>query len=256
MKDKIKNETSAGRASSGTSFVMRGVRFWGKNCLVCIGYTAALTLAVTVLRLLTVPVHTEQGEALLAASALPYLLQVTAFAFPYMLLVIGVVSMILYVFGYFQTYFSLLISMNVTRRAVVGGLWLSVAGIIAGTMLLSALVWLLTPGEASKAGLTLMPLLTGAFLLLAAVFLLLGAVWSRWGMKRTLLVLLLVIIAATLAGIVLAHTGLRMGIGGPQEITGLLRKQIGFGLLVAGTVSYVLAGLAALRFTKKTEVRV
>lgn len=228
------------------SDAFRSFQFWGRGCLENILMAAVVALGLLLFRELGNSAYTEDagGAVIMAVSLYPYLLACA-----------GVIVVMMAVMGYFQTYFSLLVSMNVTRRSAIKGIWLSQAGMILGILLLMAVIWKLTPGSLSETGFALLPFLTMIFFAVAALGTVMGLVTIRWGKIGMIIAILIFMIAGGFCGAFFAMSGkesfMEMIQVSREDLAG-----INFWPMMAGSiVLYAASGIFALAALRKAEVR-
>ena len=125
--------------------LLRNVKFWGKNTLEILGISVAGAAAM--LLFLGVAGTDYSGQE----GVFSYMAQL----YPYYLYIAGMFLNVILAVTYFQVYFSVLLTMNVTRKTIVAGIFGSLAGNILGIMALIQLIWRLFPGEISSDGLRL-----------------------------------------------------------------------------------------------------
>lgn len=176
--------------------------------------------------------------------------------FPYLLLMVGGFLTLMMVLSFFQVYFPVLISMNVTRSAAIAGVWMSQGGVALFLAALMALIWKLVPGEEAAMRLMAMPLFGGIILAMIAVCVILGAVFVRWG-KIGGIILFLVCITGGMAVGVFVALNAGEGFLELQQMTYVDLAGIkGGSVLLAGVLLYVVSGLFSWLVTRNAEVRV
>lgn len=243
-----KNSMAYGRNAGRQGNAVSGsFRFWGRTCLENIGMAAGLALALLLFRELGSSVYAEN-----AGSAV----QMAAAQFPYLLGGTGVILVMMTVMGCFQTYFSLLISMNVTRASAIRGIWLNQAGTILGILALMALIWKLTPGEISSSGLAMLPFFAVVFLVAAAVCIALGIVLIRWGKIGMIIAVFVFMVIGGFGGALVAMSGKESF----MEMIYVSRERLAgihyWPILVGSMIVYMASGAFALIMTRKAEVRI
>jgi len=154
----------------------RNIRFWTRFTWesASVGlFLTALLAAISILR-------TDRLDFSLLASVVPYFLCISA-----------VFCMMMINTGAQTLYVPLLVSMGEPRRNVLLGFHYYRALIIAVTIGLCALVWLLVPGEVSRLGLRSIPVLFFCLLAASAFGSLLGTLMVKWKWVGTILIILL-----------------------------------------------------------------
>lgn len=120
-------------------------------------------------------------------------LDFTTFAtfMPYYLCVAAILVMMMINTGSQSLYVPLLLSMGETRRNVLLGFHYYRALIIAVTLALCAIVWLIVPGEISSVGLRSIPTLLCVLLIASAIGSIMGTIFVKWRWAGTVLIILL-----------------------------------------------------------------
>lgn len=235
------------------SALVRSLRYFGKNTLLWLGIAAA-GAAIMLLFCGLSKVEYSGG----AGEMIEELLGLYSW---YLVTMGGIVILVLCI-NYFQTYFSVLLSMNATRKMIVAGILLSIAGLIFGILLLAALIWGLTPGEMSDTGIFLLPLLAGVYLIGSACFLVMGVALIRWGKLGWIIFFALLFLLAVLAGAVVVSLGdVTAAQPGGEAILQFAwadgRAMTVFGVVIAaGVLLYLAAGAFVFAVTRNQEVRV
>lgn len=218
------------------------VKFWGKNTLDNLG----ISLGAGLIMLLFVGVgYTKFSDTTVAETAGTLLS-----LYPYYMAMAGLFAVSMISISYYQTYFPILVSLNGTRKSVLLGVQASLLGTIAGLLFLSALIWKLVPGDISRDGFRLLPLLAGALLMGTGVTEALGAVIARWGRIGMFLLAGVFLILGAGCGILCAVFGdFSKGL---QAINMLNAKFV----LAAGGAGYLLSVGFVMAVTRKLEVRI
>lgn len=221
--------------------MIRNVKFWGKNVLESIGIS--LAAAVVLLLFMGIMGSDISDEA----GFWEFMMGV----FPYYLLLSGVFVVAMLAVSYFQLYFSVLVSMNVTRRACVTGIMASLTVTILGILTVIWGIWKFCPGDVAKDGMKLFSLSAAIFFYAAGICVFLGTVILRWGKIGTIVMVVLCgAVGAFVGGWVSATSN------GIEELVKLLMQFQFSGVLIGSLVIYILAGIFAAIFTRKVEVRV
>lgn len=221
---------------------IRSLKFWGRLCAESLG----IAIGISLVWLLFMGASSSEypgdiGRAL--AELLPL--------YSYYLLMTGALVLIIMGITYFQVYFPVVLSMNATRKSIAVGILGCMLGIVAGVLLIAAGIWRLIPGEISASGWKLMPLFTGALLIMAAGGLFLGAVVGRWGKVG-------LIMAAVLFGLIGGGAGMSVALFDKNVILKLVQKfmNMEFHLFAAaGIILFAAVSIFVLRATRKMEVR-
>lgn len=171
--------------------------------------------------------------------------------YSYYLLISGALVLMIMGITYFQVYFPVVLSMNATRRSVAAGILGCMLGIAAGVLVIAAGIWCLVPGDISSSGWKLMPLFTGALLIIAAIGLLLGIAVGRWGKGG-------IIMAAVLFGLIGAGAGMSVALFDKNVIMKLIQNfmDMDFHLFTAvGIILFAAVSILVLKAVRKMEVR-
>lgn len=217
---------------------MREIRFWGKNWLECIGVSAGVALIMQLLI----------GGGSADSKGMAAMLIMEASLFPYYLFVGGAVVIPIVTISYFQVYFSVLLSMNSTRKAISRGILLTNAAVILVICIIAAIIWNCVPGGIAKSAIHLLPLLTGCLLIEGAVFTVLGFAFTK-GSKAAKIIL--VAICMVIGGMLGASAALENNI--PAM---LLKLSFRFSLVLGiGILLYLLTCIFMMTATRKMEVK-
>lgn len=215
----------------------RSVKYWGRNCLECLGGSMGLSL-VLMLFFAGGSVHFFG----------PW--QSICILYPFYLILTGGLYLMIGGVTYFRSYLPMLIAVNATRRRAVLGILFHQAILILILLALSSFIWMVPGGnEAGTAELLLA--IAGGMLLTAALGVLLGAVSTRWGKIGSLITIICCMLTGALCGAGVAFFGKEKA----GEMLISLLDSSNCWLLILGAASYVLAGIFALVITRKIEVR-
>ena len=110
---------------------------------------------------------------------------------PYFLCLGAIFGMLMINSGSHSLYVPLLISLGETRRNVFLGFHYYRTLIIAVTISLCTLIWLLVPGDVSAAGLQNLPTLLCVLVIAASVGSILGTIFVKWKWAGTILIVIL-----------------------------------------------------------------
>lgn len=176
--------------------------------------------------------------------------------FPYYIMMTGMFGVFLVGIGYFQTYFQILLSMNSTRKRILGNILFHLALMQLSILGIMGLIWKLAGGDAADAGISLLPLLTGSMFLAGACSVLLGTVMIRWGKIGMILFTLICTLIGGCAGVCTVSISAEQVSKWVQMLIGMSESVLNCGVVAAGVIGYLLAGLFAARMTRKIEVRV
>ncbi len=219
----------------------RGLIFWGKNTLETVGLSVGVALILVLLRGAGTGGQMRKNIINMAE------------IFPFFLMTAGFFVMMMAIVGYFQVYFSLLVSMNVTRRTVIAGI-MSGTGVTALAILfLMFLVWRMIPGDISETGLELLPMFAGIFFAASAVCIILGVVVTRWGKIG---VIIMVVFYLFLGGCIGGSTAVMLN--NDTDLLGILHwfaENLFTAVAVVGVVLFAASGIFAAAALRKAEVR-
>ena len=228
------------------TFFFRSLQFWGKSCMEGLG----ISLAGGAILLLLMAFGQGFYES---ADNISFLFSLS----PYYILVSGGFFILALTVGYFQIYFPVLLTMNSTRKHTTRGIILCETGIIAGLMLLCALIWTVIPGDISRSGMTVLPLLCGSLLMVASFGTILGAVIARWGKIGTLIFIGFMLLIGGIGGMLaalLCFTNVEF-LRHFSRISGQMEIWLIWVILAVGIIFYAAAGIISSVITKKAETR-
>lgn len=228
------------QATSGEhrSYVGSHLRFWGSNVLEELGLTLVLGIAISLV--------TWCGSSKMAVTDV-------LLDFPYLLLLAGGFVILMMVISCFKVYFPLLISMNVTRKAAMIGIWLSQAGEVLLLDGVTGLVWKVVPGVEAQARFALLPAFTGTLFGIIGICIIMGAVLLRWGRLGGIIIGVVCVVGGIGGGMAAALYADESFLEIQQLQSGALAGMGRMFLLVGGLL-YVVSGVVSRVLTKKTEV--
>lgn len=154
----------------------RNLKFWTRYTWETTGVVLALAAVLSVI-------------AVFGAEGLDF--RTFATVVPYFLCVGAVFSIMIGNTGTETLYVPLLLSMGETRRNVLLGFHYFRVLIIAVTMLLCCVIWLVVPGEVSAVGLRSLPTLLCVLLTASAIGSIMGTLFTRWKWLGTILIIVL-----------------------------------------------------------------
>lgn len=219
---------------------MRHFRFWGKIWLICIGTAAAAALVLILFA----------GLQYSDASDVKGMITTELSVFPYYLFVSGMFVLMVVTVNYFQQYFSVLLSMNCTRRSIAGGIALTNLAVILTICGFSALICRLLPGDVTESTVPLLPLLTGVLLIECAVIMAIGITILRWGKLGIIILVILGLVTGGFCGMLFALNSYA------YEWLMELGSQLNFyPVLWAGLGLYIIAAVLVRWMTRGAEVR-
>lgn len=216
------------------------IKFWGGQLLEGIGVSLNCAAVFSFFQICRSDYSQGMGALVQEALAL----------FPYYLFFSTAFVSLMLVVGYFQVYFSVLVSVNGTRKQVARGINVSLGLTAVAAILIAAVVWMLVPGDVAQSGLQILPLLAGIMLIMMAFFLVFGGVSVKWGKAGKIIMMVLCMVMGAIAGITVALNA---------DIASLVMKLAKGHFLpvsVVGAVLYLAAGVFMERMTQKFEVRV
>lgn len=219
---------------------MRNIKFWGRNCLECLGMSAGAAIVLIL--------FFGIGSGNIGDGGIGGMLLAEIALFPYYLVMAGAFVVLMVTISYFQLYFSILLSMNSTRRAAAGGIWLSTAAVTLAIIAAAGIIWSLLPGDLAESGISILPLLAGALFIENAVVTVMGVIVVRWGKAGMILLMIFALVCGGAAGAWTVLSG--------KTFEMLLGLSFNFyPVLAAGIVLYLLAGIFMVMGTRKLEVR-
>lgn len=220
---------------------MRNLRFWARNWLISVSCAGAAALLLVLLVGLKYSDVRDVGGMLSMELSL----------FPYYLFVGGIFILMVVTINYFQIYFSVLLSMNCTRKSIACGIVLTDLAVIAAIGGISAAIWAIVPGDIARSALPLLPLLTGCLLIECAVLMVIGITVLRWGKAGMIILIILCMITGGFFGALVAlnsNTFIYL-----QELSLELNF---YPALWVGLGLYILAAVFVAGATRNAEVRV
>ena len=164
----------------------RSIRFWTRYTWESMAVLLGAMAALAVISLL----GADREQMADFAAQLPYLLCASA-----------IFGMMMINTGAQTLYIPLLLSMGETRRNVLLGFRYYQALILAVTIGLCGLIWLLVPGELSSLGLRSLPFILCVLVVVSSMGSIMGTLFVRWKWLGTLIIVLLCGGAGGLIGI-------------------------------------------------------
>lgn len=214
-----------------TSVIERNIRFWGRATLEAIGIILIVAAGLFVLY------SFGNGEKDLLTKL------------PFYLYLGGGFSVMMMAIGYFQVYFSMLVSMNCKRTAVAAGILVSTFFLIVFVNGGAWLIWKVIGTVTAKSAIKIIPVLTGISFMTGAFSIMLGVIITRWGKIGTILLTAVCMIVGGLVG-----AGV-IAIDGAFELMLILAEKGLWIVAVIGLVLYILAGIFAMLSVRKVEIR-
>ena len=154
--------------------------------------------------------------------------------------------------GTFQTYFPVLVSMNVTRKSVVNGIMLCILAIMFTVLAVAALVWKFVPLKGMELNVQVLLLFGGVQLIFASLSLVCGYVVARWKKVGTIV---MGAVGLIVGGSVGASVSIFGNMGFLHVIMDLIEKFQFTWVFVLGLVLYLMVGIFIRVSTKKLEIR-
>lgn len=220
---------------------VRNIKFWGMLCLEYLGISAAGAFVW----LLFMGAGSGEffgtgNEGILSLAEL----------YPYYLMLIGTVVVIVMGINNFQVYFPVVLSMNATRKSIAGGIIGCTAGTVLGILFISAIIWGLLSGEVSSSGRKLVPLFAGALFIIAAIGLLFGVAAVRWGKVG-------IIVVSIMCALVGAGAGMAVALSdkGIVEFLNSIADGEFKWIAAVGIVLYLAVGIFVAKAMRNLEVR-
>lgn len=223
---------------------MKNVKFWGRNCLECLGLSAG---AAFILTLFLGVGNREIGNGGIREMAL-----MEFSLYPYYLIIAGAFAILIVTISYFQLYFSILLSVNVTRKSIAGGIWISTLAVILFILAAAGTLWAILPGDLSKSGIRILPLMAGVLFIEGALVIALGVVITKWGKTGMIILTVIGMVIGGVCGAAAVLSGkitVKM-----QNLQGMVFDFYPV-LIVVGVVLYLLSGIFLVMGTRKLEAR-
>lgn len=221
-------------SQNGKSYLNANLKFWSKFVLEGLGIAAGLALVFLVFQFFRLDTASF-GEL--------------ASLYPFYLFIIGAFTVMLMVSGCFQTMFSVLMSMNVTRKALVTGMLLSEAAMILIINLAAFGIWQLFSSDIAEGGMKILPLMLGAMFAVSSIATVIGAAGLKWGKLGVVLSMGLYVILGAGLGFTFAVTG---GNGSLMEVMAGLELEWASAV---GVVLFLISGVFVYMSARKMEVR-
>lgn len=223
---------------------MNKVKYWGKHYLenISIIFIVAILLMFFIA---TGAVEVSGGMSDLILESLGLLPYYLCSAASFSVLMVGV--------GYFQSYFPVLVSMNVTRKSVINGIMVCLLCVILTVLLISAMIWYFIPINATKLNIQMLMLFGGIQFIAASFSLLGGYVIARWKKIGTIV---MVCMSLLVGGSVGASVSIFGDVGIVELFTDLVEKFQFTWVLVLGMVVYLIVGIFIRLSTSKLEIRI
>lgn len=223
---------------------MNKVKYWGKHYLenISIIFIVAILLMFFIA---TGAVEVSGGMSDLILESLGLLPYYLCFAASFSVLMVGV--------GYFQSYFPVLVSMNVTRKSVINGIMVCLLCVILTVLLISAMIWYFIPINDTKLNIQMLMLFGGIQFIAASFSLLGGYVIARWKKIGTIV---MVCMSLLVGGSVGASVSIFGDVGIVELFTDLVEKFQFTWVLVLGMVVYLIVGIFIRLSTSKLEIRI
>lgn len=218
--------------------VMRSIKFWGRNV------AESMVIAIGTGLLLNFFLVLQMNSGFVSA------VRDTLAVYPYYLMLAGGFTAMMYVMAAFSNCYSLLVSMNVTRKLTAAGIVGSSGVLMFCVILMMWMIWSLAPGEIAEKSLQMMPLFAGILFAVIGILLLIGVVIVKWGKIGAII---MIVIGAFGGGCFGAGISIMS-----EDIVATILKlaNIDFRIVTAaGAAIYVAAGAFVMIATRKMEVR-
>lgn len=212
------------------------IRFWGREVL---GYLGITLVTAAVLWM----IYAGAGSNRLSDVAV----------MPYYIFIVGAFVIIMEICSDFQLYFSLLLSMSVTRKAVIGGFMAGTTVMILVLTTVMGILWNLLPGDISEGGRSLLPVMAGGLFLVAAVTIFINTIGLKWGKRGivSFFILILCMIGGGIVGVLsCGRAKLSVIMVTVSDLVGLRAVVLGTGVLLL-----IVSGAVAAAVMRKYEVR-
>ena len=224
----------------------KAFRYWGNNWLEFMMYSLAAALVMFLLE--STGMVNEGGNKFL---------QEVLDHFPYFLIAGGAIILFMIGISYFQVYFSVLVSMNCTRRSTVLRILCSMVSLILGILALCGVIWFISGSEEATQGLIWLPVAAGILLSVAASSIFLGTIITRWGKIVTIIVTIIFVCICLVGGFML---GVWMATGEFELFDGSFLQTMpgnlfGAVFVALGFLMFVTAGIFSAVVLRKMEIR-
>ena len=224
----------------------KAFRYWGNNWLEFMMYSLAAALVMFLLE--STGMVNEGGNKFL---------QEVLDHFPYFLIAGGAIILFMIGTSYFQLYFSVLVSMNCTRRSTVLRILCSMVSLILGILALCGVIWFISGSEEASQGLIWLPVAAGILLSVAASSIFLGTIITRWGKIVTIIVTIIFVCICLVGGFML---GVWMATGEFELFDGSFLQTMpgnlfGAVFVALGFLMFVAAGIFSAVVLRKMEIR-
>lgn len=224
----------------------KAFRYWGNNWLEFMMYSLAAALVMFLLE--STGMVNEGGNKFL---------QEVLDHFPYFLIAGGAIILFMIGSSYFQVYFSVLVSMNCTRRSTVLRILCSMVSLILGILALCGVIWFISGSEEATQGLIWLPVAAGILLSVAASSIFLGTIITRWGKIVTIIVTIIFVCICLVGGFML---GVWMATGEFELFDGSFLQTMpgnlfGAVFVALGFLMFVTAGIFSAVVLRKMEIR-
>ena len=218
----------------------KNIKYWGQNFLEGMGISILCAVVFSFFQICRGDY--SQGMSVLMIEVLSL--------FPYYLFFSTAFVILMLVIGYFQVYFSVLVSVNALRKNVARGIGGSIGLTAATTILAAGVIWKLVPGDIAEAGIKILPLLSGILFLASGIFLIFGGAAAKWGKVGKIIVTILCMGMGAAAGITLAMD---------SDVIPLIMKLAEghfMPVCMIGVVLYLISCVLVEWMTRKFEVHV
>lgn len=220
----------------------KAFRYWGNNWLEFMMYSLAAALVMFLLE--STGMVNEGGNKFL---------QEVLDHFPYFLIAGGAIILFMIGSSYFQVYFSVLVSMNCTRRSTVLRILCSMVSLILGILALCGVIWFISGSEEASQGLIWLPVAAGILLSVAASSVFLGTIMTRWGKIGAIIFVCFCLVGGFMLGVWMATGEFELFDGSflqtmPGNLFGAVFVALGFLMFVA-------AGIFSAVVLRKMEIR-
>lgn len=225
------------------SELSRGVKYWKNKVFETTALILAVTVGLSVIIGLGIPVAEYGSQLAGLVGQLPYIFNLT-----------GGFALLIMINGMYQGQFSIILSLNCRRKALLLGMIGFAAAMMAVMMLFSFIIWGIIPATRSAAGLATMPLFLGMLLVQFGISMLCGCASIKWGTMGTIIT---VVIVAAFGGVYgySAASVVNDTFDGIGEIIWRLSFTTS-GMLPAGVVMTAVGIAASVLTIRRMEVKV
>lgn len=228
----------------GKSRRLRMLKYWSIQVMEIVACSIGLAAAMMVLQMFT-----SNGNMMMEGVT-------WVFLSPVYLLIMGAFTVMIFGITIFQSYFPVLVSMNVTRKGAAGGIVLVQGASSLVVLFLAAVIWSFAAELSGEDIGGMMALSAGLFFMVAAAGILFGTVVIRWGKIGIFLMIFIFMVVGAVVGVSVAMFGNDRFLHMQKFLLEDVAGNNFLPVLLAGALVYAASGVFAVFATRKAEVRV